>query len=281
MFSVVITAYNCQQFLHQALKSVFSQTLKPKEVIVVDDASKDDTPLLLEEFSKKYPLKVLKNQENRERCFSRNLGAKVARGTYVCFLDCDDLWEKDYLQEVKALLEIEKAKASWGFPRGFVDQKGNLVKIKKPPKESFPPLLFGGRVGYPSGSCFHRASFLTLGGYKGQFLMREDWEIFLRFYLSGEKVVFSPTLPYLIREHLGRSSKDNPLFLEATLRVYKEYFSNIPQEYKPVFLHHLAVQCLRYNRKGCAIRFLKEGGWKALRGKRNFWEIFKRIVRFY
>ncbi|HIP97869.1 MAG TPA: glycosyltransferase family 2 protein [Aquifex aeolicus] len=279
-FSVVITAFNCKRFIEKSLHSVFSQTYSPKEVIVIDDASTDRTYPLLQRWGKKYPtLRVVRNKQNFERCKSRNLGVKLAKGDFVCFLDCDDLWLERYLEKTFEAINGGHS-AVFGLPKVFVNSEGKITRKKKPPQDGFETLLFEGRVGYPSGSCFNRETFLRLGGYLQKYLMREDWEIFLRFYLAGEKVAFIPSHEYAIREHSLRTSRGNKRFLQATLRVYKDYLKKTPDEFKPLLKYHLAVQLLRFNKKGIGRRLIfslfVENPSLFKKGKR-VWEALKRL----
>ena len=280
-FGVVITSHNCAEFIEKSLKSVLGQTLPPKEVVVVDDHSEDDTFRILQNWETKYPnLKVVRNETNRERCYSRNRGASLLNTEYVCFLDCDDLWLPEYLEKTKARLTAGDFKASFGLPKIFINHRGEVIRKKKPPKENFEELLFEGKVGYPSGSCFERETFLHLGGYKGQYLLREDWEIFLRFHLAGHKIAFIPSHEYAIREHGKRTSKGNKKFLEATLKVVNDYVDKIPKRYRALMLYHLAVQCFRFDQKRCGFRYLRgllRKNWKEFLTFKRIWEVLRRI----
>ncbi len=199
-FSVIITSHNCREFVKEALRSVFNQVFPPKEVIVVDDASSDGTTELLFNLQRYYPFKLVANEKNRERCQTRNIGAATASSRWVCFLDCDDLWDGENLSLIKEVVEkLKDASAFYAPPKGFIDRRGKVIKLKRSSKEGFEKLLLSGRVGYPSGSCFERETFLKLGGYKDRYLMREDWEIFLRYHLKGLKVAFLPSGGYFIR----------------------------------------------------------------------------------
>ena len=281
-FSVVITAYNCERFIENALSSVFSQSYPPKEVIVVDDASRDQTPLILQRWKEKNPsLKVVRNEKNLERCRSRNWSVQLSRGEWVCLLDCDDLWSENYLKETYEVIKGGNFSALFGLPQTFVNSEGRVIKRKKPPEESFETLLFEGRVGYPSGSCFKRDTFLRLGGYLQKYLMREDWEIFLRFYLGGEPIAFIPSHRYAIREHSLRTSRGNKKFLTATLRVYRDYIERTPLEFKPLMKYHLALQLLRFGKKRWGRKILlsliKENPL-LFKNKRRIWEALKRLL---
>lgn len=94
LVSVVITTYNQAAYIEQTLQSVLEQTYEPVEIIVVDDGSTDDTPLLLAPFAGRV---TVIRQENRGVAGSRNRGILAARGELIAFLDGDDLWEADKL----------------------------------------------------------------------------------------------------------------------------------------------------------------------------------------
>lgn len=283
MFGVVITNFNCEKFIEITIKRVFSQTLKPEQVVVVDDASTDRSLEILENLQKEYNFQLIKNPRNMERVYSRNRGVEELKTPWVCFLDCDDLWEENYLASVeKYLKQNPKVEAIFTPPKGFINEEGKVIKKKKPIRESLEELLFSGRVGYPSGSCFKRETFISLGGYKDIYLHREDWEIFLRFYVAGKILGLNLQREYWIREHPLRSSTNNPQFLEATLRVIEDYLPLIPPKWKPLMLFHAAEQCYRFGKPQCGkkylIRLLEENP-KLLLKPKIFWEIFKRLPK--
>ena len=100
--SVVIPTYNQPVYLREALDSVFAQTFKDYEVIVVNDGSTDDTPDLLKQYGDRIHLI---NQENRGIGPARNRGMDAATGRYVAFLDHDDLWYPRKLETQVAFME--------------------------------------------------------------------------------------------------------------------------------------------------------------------------------
>lgn len=93
--SVVIPCYRCKETIRRALDSVYHQTLRPAEVILVDDASPDDTLSLLSDLAKNYPdnwVKVVSLEVNSGPGTARNAGWSLASQPYVAFLDSDDSW---------------------------------------------------------------------------------------------------------------------------------------------------------------------------------------------
>jgi glycosyltransferase involved in cell wall biosynthesis len=97
--SVVIPCYRCARTIKRAIDSVFQQTQKPIEVILVDDASGDDTLSALLDLEKKYAgwIQVIKLNENLGAASARNSGWAMATQPYISFLDADDSWHPEKL----------------------------------------------------------------------------------------------------------------------------------------------------------------------------------------
>jgi glycosyltransferase involved in cell wall biosynthesis len=94
MVSVVIPVHNCEQFIAQAIDSILVQTYRDIEVIVVDDGSDDGTAQALQHYMPQVRyLRQLRQGPGQ----ARNVGVKLARGTYVAFLDADDIWMPEKL----------------------------------------------------------------------------------------------------------------------------------------------------------------------------------------
>lgn len=93
--SVVIPTYNRYGVLKRAIHSVLAQTHKPKEIIIIDDGSNDKTSQIIKEF----PQINYYYQENAGVSSARNLGIKYSKSKWIAFLDSDDEWHKDKLQE--------------------------------------------------------------------------------------------------------------------------------------------------------------------------------------
>src|ERR1035438_4421395 len=100
--SVVIPAYNAASFLPRCLKSVFAQTLKPEEVIVVDDGSSDNSAALAEELG----AKVIRCQ-NGGPAAARNAGIHSTSSDWIAFLDADDMWAPKKLERQVVLIRPE------------------------------------------------------------------------------------------------------------------------------------------------------------------------------
>ncbi len=92
-FSIIIPCFNASKYIDRCIKSIFKQTYKNYEVILVDDCSSDETFKILNKYEKISPkIKIFQTQINSGPAAARNLGIKNANGKFICFLDVDDWW---------------------------------------------------------------------------------------------------------------------------------------------------------------------------------------------
>ena len=98
LISVVIPAYNAEQFLDETLESVLSQTYENWECIIVNDGSTDNTESIAKKWCEKDARFCYFYKENSGVSDTRNLGIKEARGEYIAFLDADDLYMPNFLE---------------------------------------------------------------------------------------------------------------------------------------------------------------------------------------
>jgi glycosyltransferase involved in cell wall biosynthesis len=96
LFSIIIPTYNRAAFIRKAIDSVLAQRYKDWELIVVDDASTDDTLEILSHY-KDDRIRIIRHAINQERSTSRNKGIAAAQGEYICFLDSDDYYFPEHL----------------------------------------------------------------------------------------------------------------------------------------------------------------------------------------
>ncbi len=103
LFSVVVPAYNAERFLPTALGSVYRQTVQDFEIVVVNDGSTDNTEEILKR--EQDPRLRVVTRENGGECVARNQGLREARGKYIAFLDSDDAWLPNHLEQALSFLE--------------------------------------------------------------------------------------------------------------------------------------------------------------------------------
>lgn len=181
--SVVIPAYNGELFLRDALESVFAQTLRAEEVIVVDDGSTDDTAGA----ARAYPGVTLIQQANRGLPGARNTGIGAARGAWIALLDADDIWMPEKLARQAAV-------AAEGGHEFLTSQHLHFVE----PGTEVPPWMQ--RVldsdtpsgGLPSSWFMKRDLFERVGMFDERERVFEDLEWLTRAHEAG---VFEHMVP--------------------------------------------------------------------------------------
>lgn len=131
--SVVIPYYNDSIFLKRTIDSIFKQTLKASEIIIVDDCSQDSNKAIeiINSYASELRNKIRyhRNEKNMNGSYSRNFGIKKAEYSYIALLDADDFWGETHL-EVN-VREIKRTNADFIFSNYlFKDVKGRVYKNK-------------------------------------------------------------------------------------------------------------------------------------------------------
>lgn len=108
LFSIVIPTYNREKFIAETIRSVKNQTYVNWECIVVDDGSSDNTKAIVTNLASEDNRIHYIFQENAERSTARNNGIKQATGEFICFLDSDDQYDPNYLEELLLFINFNK-----------------------------------------------------------------------------------------------------------------------------------------------------------------------------
>jgi glycosyltransferase involved in cell wall biosynthesis len=217
LVSVVIPVYNGAAHIAQTLDSVFAQSYRPLEVLLVDDASPDNT--LAVATATGHPLRVLR-QDNAGVSQARNAGAAASHGELLCFLDQDDVWHAEHLQrQVDVFLArpdcgvVVSPYQHW-YPPDFDPAAAAAVA---PPPADAGALEddFSGWVYHQfmldcwaltSATTIRRSAWDHVGGFNVAQSYGEDWDLWLR--LSRE-VQFAKLRwpPVLYRQHAHQGSR--------------------------------------------------------------------------
>jgi glycosyltransferase involved in cell wall biosynthesis len=182
LVSVVIPAYNgVSRYLEQAISSVLGQTVRDFELIVVDDASTDETAKLVQRFPR---ARYCRRAQNGGQAAARNDGARLATGSYLAFLDQDDLWEPTFLQETLAVLSKALDAAVVHCDGYQVSEQNEILEYDAAMKltRSITQMLRGGHDVATSGSLFRKSCFDAVGGYDDQLWIWEDIDLAIRLY---------------------------------------------------------------------------------------------------
>lgn len=192
LVSIVIANHNYGRFLGEAIESVQQQDWPAIEIIVVDDGSRDDSV----EIACRYPVTVLA-QENQGVSAARNNGAAQAKGKYILFLDSDDRLFPGAIGKLVKLLEASGPGTGYAYGQlQYFDQRDTIFESRP-----FDPGALAEENYIQTSALMRRDVFDAIGGWDRGFALREDWELFIRFWHAGYSGAFlgEPHLYY--RKH--------------------------------------------------------------------------------
>jgi glycosyltransferase involved in cell wall biosynthesis len=198
LVSVIMAAYNAEDYLHEALESVFAQHWQPFEVIVVDDGSVDRTG----EIAKSFAAVHYVHQENAGAAAARNAAAALARGSFVANFDADDLLPPTRLTtQANYLIEHPDVGCVLGRQE-WINAPSSL------PRDT----VYGDVDGIPlSSAMFRREVLVALGGYDTAFSVGEDTDVLIRMRERGIDYTVLPDIVLYRRYHEGSlSSSGDP-----------------------------------------------------------------------
>tara|TARA_B100000212_G_scaffold287376_1_gene228171 strand:- start:873 stop:1862 length:990 start_codon:yes stop_codon:yes gene_type:complete len=213
LVSFIVAVYNGECFIENCLMSIFNQTYKNLEIVIVDDCSYDSTNLIINNLSKNSNIRmiILKNSANLGLTKSLNIAASYANGEWLARLDADDLSKKDRI-ESQINFAIKNTQYSIiGSSCNFIDEKGKHLFSKYYPSKhkQIKSTLEKAGAFFPHSSVIIRKDvFYKLGGYNNYMKYAQDFELWLRA-LSKYKI-FSINEPLVsIRIHSQRISNHN------------------------------------------------------------------------
>jgi glycosyltransferase involved in cell wall biosynthesis len=188
--SVVVTAHNYGRYVAEAIESALAQTGPTTEVVVVDDGSTDDTPEVVERYADRV---VVHRQHNQGVSVARNVGARLARGRYVAFLDADNRLRAPFVERCVAALEADP---DAGFAYTQLAYFGNRDRVTDLAPFDHQRLLDHNEI--DACALVRRHLLLEYGFDEGHRTHLEDWDLWLTFVAAGWRgvLVDEPLVEY-------------------------------------------------------------------------------------
>jgi glycosyltransferase involved in cell wall biosynthesis len=183
LVSVIIPTYNRAHTIERALQSIAAQTLQDFEIIVVDDASTDNTAAVVEQFNDPRVL-YLRHEDNRHAGAARNTGMAAATGQYIAFLDSDDAWLPEKLERQVGLLENEDKDCGCSYTGAIINFAGGLRKrsIDQPSYRGnvVAPYLLGKFTIWTPTFMFRTELLEQVAPFDADLIRSEDVDFYLR-----------------------------------------------------------------------------------------------------
>lgn len=213
--SVIIPAYNVEEFIEECLNSVFSQDFNSYEVIVVNDGSTDDTLEILNRYNRDHPNMLIINQQNKGLSGARNAGLKAASGEYVYFCDSDDYIETNTLSLCYETIKKEKRDVLVFQGKIFGDIEGKNID----------QYSFLKKIGGKTGEKYLGKEFYK-NNYKKIILINTPMMFFLKEFLINNELYYKEGLIHEDFDFFNRMIALNPkmIFIENELynRRYRD-----------------------------------------------------------
>src|ERR1700736_2983608 len=229
-FSVIIPCHNQSAYIRDAVNSALEQGYQSKEIVVVDDASSDASPQILEEYGDK--IRFAAFQTNQGCTTARNLGAAMATGEYFVFLDGDDVMLPWALDVYGQIADLKRPKIILSGMAWFEASLQHLRPMKTPQQVEFAEyeLLMKRDRQYQAGGSaivIEREAFGQAKGWTDQFFPFEDIDMLMKLGNSGRVVqILSPsTKGYRI--HSGNVRHQVPTMVGGLYKVMEREKSGV------------------------------------------------------
>ena len=238
--SIIIPCYNQEKFVSEAIESALNQTYKNVEIVIVNDASKDNSSEVIKEYAQKHRnILFFDEKENRGVVKSRNLAIEASSGDYILPVDADDKIDPTFCEKaVKILDSDDDIKIVYSRVQLF-GTRNKEFKL-----EAFNPnrIIFNNCI--PNTAMYRKSDFMAVGGYK-EYMKEglEDWDLWLSIleitqnkgkcaYKINEKLLLYRQFDSITRSDTNLN-KMNELYVNMLVH-HSELYKNIPAFYEHI-----------------------------------------------
>jgi len=212
--SIITVTYNREAYIREAIDSVLAQTFRDWEMIIVDDASTDNTEQIVKTYiDGESRIKYYRNEKNLGIAKTRNRGLKLASGQYIAPLDSDDVWlDINKLQKQVEFLDINKDYCMLGGGIMHIDEHSqHLKKVLYPVYDSLIRKIILQFNPFPQSTLLYRKEVaLACGGYSETYKICDDYDLWLKMGLKS-KFTNIPQVLAGYRVHGGNITKTKRL----------------------------------------------------------------------
>jgi glycosyltransferase involved in cell wall biosynthesis len=237
--TLLVPCYNYGRYLAQALDSLLHQTLTDVELIVIDDASNDNTPEVLADYAGDPRVHIIRHATNQGHIRSYNEGLRMARGQYVGIVSADDYCQRsDALERQVALFEHNPRVGMVYSAHAMLDPDGTSTVVAhgdfdqvRPGFDEFQSLMWGNYILH-SGTLLRRDVQDALGFYDLDLPQSGDWDLWLRASATGDVGYIADPL-YVYRLHpTNMQAKGMPPERQAdqNVRTLEKAFAALPAD---------------------------------------------------
>tara|TARA_R100000935_G_scaffold58815_1_gene98192 strand:- start:4434 stop:5294 length:861 start_codon:yes stop_codon:yes gene_type:complete len=261
MISIIIPTYNRAHSIFNSIESVLNQTDPNWQLLIIDDGSKDNTHEIVDKYLKDERIQY-HYDVNKGVSAARNRGARLSKGTYLIFLDSDDMLETELIENLNKSNFSKYDLICWEL-KCIIDGE---VKIIKPKIQGI--LYNNYKVGFLAESiCYNKQFFLKVGGYDEKMTFGENYELGIR--LCQEKklkiLILNEILArYYIESTLRTSNSMNNRFYSGVhqYKKHRDLFKSSRHENSKM-LYFLGYLLENLKRKSFAFKFYSQSWFSA------------------
>lgn len=275
--SVVMSVFNTEKYLTEAIESILHQTFTDFEFIIIDDGSTDKSAEIICSYVD--PRIRLLQQENRGLPASLNRGIKLSKAEYIARMDADDISESSRLEEQIRYLDRNPNCVLVGTSGCYIDIEGQVLgKLQKPvDQDAIQKELERGSSPFIHGSVmFRKEVACRCGSYNEQMVFAEDWDLWLRMIHFGKMTNLTDNL---FRHRLSPEAVTTitPKKQKIKNTVLRKVVTNGEPQKEDI----LRLRLLKKNispRRRWALYHLKAGkalierNWQPVRARRHIWK---------
>jgi glycosyltransferase involved in cell wall biosynthesis len=180
--SVVMSVFNGEAFLSEAIESILNQTFRDFEFIIIDDGSTDKTAEILAAYASRDLRIRIRSHENKGLAVSLNVGIGLAQGKYVARMDADDISLPTRFQQQVDFLEAHPEVGVLGGASEVINLQRQVIDIRHPPLQDseIKAIMFRHNIMSHPSVMMRREILLAVGGYRPALVDAEDYDLFLR-----------------------------------------------------------------------------------------------------
>ena len=201
LVSIIIPVFNSESYIAQCIESVIAVTLR-KEIIVINDGSTDQSLEIIQQYADQCAEIIVIDQNNQGQAAARNSGIKIAKGSYLAFVDSDDFIDAESFE--KLVHQASKGKLDVLYGNGFISKNGLDKSIRRNPSIEIP--------------VTHGPSFMTKMIHHKNYNPLFWLAIYDRSFLINYNIYFDPSL---------RISEDGVFTLKVLLNANSCAYTNI------------------------------------------------------
>ena len=230
LISIIVPVYKVEPYLDRCIQSIVNQTYKNLEIILVDDGSPDNCPVMCDTWAQRDTRIKVIHKKNSGLADARNMGLEVAKGTYLTFVDSDDYVDERFVECLYAKIQESDAQISCVDLQKFNDENPAIIDTEKhktmlyPQKEAVAALFDESQFGnYMWNKLFRRELFDTIKFPSGKLM--EDVAIIYLLFEQCDLISYCPAKLYFYYQRAGS------ILHKINAKLQMDWYSSAKERY--------------------------------------------------